>query len=80
MLRYAKTSEFSVLAFKSKKAMKSSAKVPKAGGKFRADFGTDRTDLVNGEQPWTTDLHNRYLLQGLFCYKSGDASYRSDLQ
>lgn len=36
VLRYAKTSEFSVLAFKSKKAMKSSAKVPKAGGKFRA--------------------------------------------
>lgn len=36
LLRYAKTSEFSVLAFKSKKAMKSSAKVPKAGGKFRA--------------------------------------------
>lgn len=36
VLRYAKTSEFSVLAFKSKKAMKSSAKVPKAGGKFGA--------------------------------------------
>ncbi|CAL1172091.1 unnamed protein product [Cladocopium goreaui] len=34
--KYAKTSEFSVLAFKSKKAMKSAAKAPKAKAKAKA--------------------------------------------